>query len=211
MAAGPSWAGPVEEGWKKVKETDGIQVFTRSGKGSPMDAFMGVGDISAPLEVVKEVWLDFPSYPQWFGSCKEYRVIKTISAEHHHYMVYYIVASPSWAAGVSDRDAVIEVSTEDLRVKEGRVVINLKAVKEPLVLLNSRYIRITDLTGRITLTKVNEKTTRIVYTMLYDPGGRLPPRVVQFSAVTRPFDTLSGLRLMVKKDLYYQKAGLKKL
>lgn len=207
MTASSSFAGSIEEGWKKVKDSEGIQIFTRSVKGNPMDEFMGLGDISAPLDVVKEVWLDFPSYPQWFGSCKEFRTLKTISAEHHHYLVYYVVASPSWAAGVSDRDAVMEVSTEDLRAKEGKVIISLKALKESLVPLNSKYVRITHLIGKITLTKVNSNMTHIIYTVLFDPGGKLPPRVVQFTAVSRPFDTITGLRMMVKKDLYYQKAG----
>jgi hypothetical protein len=211
MVAGSSWAGPIEEGWKKVRDSDGIQIFTRPVIGNPLEEVMGIGDINAPLEVVKEVWLDFSSYTQWFGSCREYRIVKNLSAEGHHYMVYYVVASPSWAAGVSDRDAVLEVSTEDFRAKEGKLVIKLKAVKEPLVPLNNQYIRITHLMGKITLTKLNEKSTHIVYTMLYDPGGKLPPKVVRFTAVNRPFDTITGLRLMAKKDIYYRKAGLKNM
>jgi hypothetical protein len=210
MMAGPSWAVPVEEGWKKVKDYEGIQIFTHPVTGNPMDEFMGIGNINAPLDVVKEIWLDFPSYTRWFGSCREFRSIRTISAEHHHYLVYYVVASPSWAVGVSDRDAVMEVSTEDLRAKEGKVIIKLKALKEPLVPLDSKYVRITHLIGKIILTKVNDKTTNIVYTVLYDPGGNLPPKVVQFTSVNRPFDTITGLRMMVKKDIYYQKAGLNK-
>ncbi len=210
MVACSSFAGPIEEGWKKVKDSEGIRIFTRSEKGYPMDEFMGVGDISAPLDVVKEVWLDFPSYTQWFGSCKEFRTIKTLSNEGHQYLVYYVITSPSWAVGISDRDAVMEVSTEDLWAKEGKVIIRLKTVKEPLVPLNSKYFRITHLIGKITLTKVNDKTTHIVYTAPYDPGGRLPPKVVQFTAVNRPFDTITGLRMMAKKDIYYQKAGFDK-
>ncbi|MEW6186158.1 MAG: START domain-containing protein, partial [Thermodesulfobacteriota bacterium] len=149
LAAGFSWAGPEEGGWKKVKEAEGIQVFTRSLKGTVGDEFMAAGKVNAPLEVVKEVWLDFSSYPLWFGSCKEYRLIKVLSPEGHHYLVYYVAASPSWAVGVSDRDAVLDVRAEASPGKEGRVIILLKALKEPLVPLKPDQVRITDMSGRI--------------------------------------------------------------
>jgi hypothetical protein len=208
MTAVMSWAGPTEEGWKKVRDRDGIQVYTRPVKGSLLDEFLGVADIPAPLEVVQEVWLDFPSYPQWFGSCREYRLIKTVSAAPPHYLVYYVAASPSWAAGVSDRDAVLEITAEDLRTKERKVVIHLKAVKEPIIPLNPNYVRITQLSGRIILTGINEKATRVAYQMHYDPGGKLPYRVVQSTIVNRPVETITGLRRMVKKEAYQRRVGL---
>jgi hypothetical protein len=202
MLSGAASAGPLDEGWTLSKDSDGIKVYTRPIQGSPMSEFMGEGDVDAPLEVMQQVFLDFPSYTEWYGMCKEFRKVKDIPDKPNHYWVYYVLKSP-WP--VADRDMVLDIDTDEI---PGKVVLNINALKDSgIVPLNSKCVRMTHLVGRTTMTKVNDRKSHIVMQVNSDPAGSVPIRLAQMVAKDQPFKTIQGLREMVKKDIYYQKAG----
>ncbi|HNY66965.1 MAG TPA: START domain-containing protein [Deltaproteobacteria bacterium] len=206
MLAQTAVAGPLEEGWTLSKQGEGITVYTRPIPGLPMKEFMGEGDVDAPLAVVQQVFLDFPSYTQWYGMCKEFRLLKTLNDKPNHYIVYYVLSSP-WP--VKDRDMVLDIQTEDLS-REGKVILNIKAIPDELVPVSKKYVRMTRLIGKTTMTKVNDTKTHVVLTINSDPAGSVPIKLSDMVAKNQPFKTIQGLREMVKKDIYYQKAGVEK-
>ena len=48
----------AESGWKRVKNSNGIQVYTRSVAGSDLDEFKGITVVDARIEVIGEVIRD---------------------------------------------------------------------------------------------------------------------------------------------------------
>jgi hypothetical protein len=204
MQAGALFAGPLEEGWTLAKDSDSIKVYTKPIPGSPLDEFMGDGDVDAPIEVIEQVLLDFPSYPEWYGMCKEARKIKTLTDKPNHYYLYYVVNSP-WP--VSNRDVVLEVVTDDM-LSEGKLTININALKDQsLVPVDKKCVRMTHLVSKIMLNRVDSGKTHMTYMVDSDPAGSVPSGIAQKFAKDQPFKTIQGLREMVKKDIYYQKAG----
>jgi hypothetical protein len=192
----------AEEPWKLAKDREGIKVYTRSVPGSSANEFRGVADVDAPLEVVLEVFKDIPSYPQWYGFCKEIRLLKQEGDTHR--IIYFVLET---TGPVKDRDMVVDVrDTKDL--KAGRAEILMKAFKEDYVPRTGTYVRMTEMSGSCILTRVDRDRTGVVYTVRADPAGYIPAFLSNVIQKDQPFLTLKGLREMVKKDAYRERAGL---
>jgi hypothetical protein len=199
-----AFAGPLEEGWKQAKQGDGIIVYTRPIPGAKISEFLGITDVNAPMEVVLEVYRDYPSFPQWFGFCKDIRLVKDFTKDHK--IMYYILSTP-WP--VTNRDVIIDV-VFDVNKDQGKSIISINGLKDELVPIQSKYVRMTRLVGKCVLTRVNDSTTHVVYTVNSDPAGYIPAWASNLLAKDQPYNTLKGLKEMVKKDVYYEKAGMKR-
>jgi hypothetical protein len=93
----------AEEQWKLAKDADGIKVYTRPVPGSAANEFKGIADIDAPLEVIIEIFKDIPSYPQWYGLCKEIKLLKHDSENHR--VIYFVLKT---TGPVKDRDFILD-------------------------------------------------------------------------------------------------------
>jgi hypothetical protein len=197
-------AGQVhaEEGWDLAKEADGIKVFTRPVPGSAANEFKGIADIDAPLEVILEIFKDIPSYTQWYGFCKEIKLLKQDTENHR--VIYFVLET---TGPVKDRDFIMD-TLENYDRQAGKDVITLNAVKEDLVPRKSKYVRMTDVSGSYVMTRVDPYRTHIVYTVKADPAGYIPAFVSNIMQKDQPYLTLKGLREMTRKDEYYQRAGM---
>lgn len=192
----------AEEQWKLAKDADGIKVYTRPVPGSAANEFKGVTDVDAPMEVIVEVFKDIPSYTQWYGFCKEIKLIKQDSETHR--VIYFVLKT---MGPVKDRDFIVD-TVENFDRQAGKDTITLNAVKEDLVPRKGKYVRMTDVSGSYIMTRIDQDRTHVVYTVKADPAGYIPAFVSNIMQKDQPFLTLKGLREMVKKDEYYQKAGL---
>lgn len=194
----------AEEPWKLAKDADDIRVYTREVPGSDANEFKGVADVDAPLEVILEVFKDIPSFPRWYGFCKEIRLLKQDSENHR--IIYFVLET---TGPVKDRDMVIDTrDSKDLQA--GRALITMTAFKEDYVPRTSAYVRMTDMTGSAVLTRVDQDTTHVVYTVRADPAGYIPSFISNMLQKEQPYLTLKGLRGMVRKDVYWDRAGIAK-
>lgn len=194
----------AEAPWKLAKDSDDIRVYTRGVPGSDANEFMGVADVDAPLEVILEVFKDIPSFPQWYGFCKEIRLLKQDSENHR--IIYFVLET---TGPVKDRDMVIDArDSKDLQA--GKALITMAAFKEDYVPRTSAYVRMTDMTGSAVLTRVDQDTTHVVYTVRADPAGYIPSFISNMLQKEQPYLTLKGLRGMVRKDVYWDRAGIAK-
>ena len=192
----------AEEPWKLAKEADGIKVYTRPVPGSAANEFKGVAYIDAPIEVIREVFKDIPSFPQWYGFCKEIRLLRHDTENHR--VIYFVLKT---MGPVKDRDFVAE-TTDSFDETSGRFTIILSGIKEDIVPRQDRYVRMTDISGTYDMTRVDRDKTHVVYTVKADPAGYIPAFIANIIQKDQPYLTLKGLREMVKKEVYYQKAGV---
>lgn len=192
----------ADEPWKLAKDAENIKVYTRAVPGSDANEFKGVADIEAPMEVIIEVFKDIPSFPQWYGFCKEIKLLKQDS--EHHRIIYFVLET---TGPVKDRDMVIDTK-ESTDLKAGTSVLTMTAFTEDYVPRTSTYVRMTDMTGTCVLTRVDRQTTSVVYTVKADPAGYIPAFISNMLQKEQPFLTLKGLRRMVKRDVYWEKAGI---
>jgi hypothetical protein len=195
-------ASYAEEPWKIAKDADDIKVYTRPVPGSAANEFKGIADIDAPVEVIHEVFKDIPSFTQWYGFCKEIRQLKQDSENHR--VIYFVLKT---MGPVKDRDMVVD-TVDNFDRQAGRLTVVMTGVKEDVVPRQSKYVRMTDINGTYLITRTDPNKTHVIYTVKADPAGYIPAFISNILQKDQPYLTLKGLREMVKKDVYYQKAGI---
>jgi len=200
----PALGAPPGQGWELAKQGEGIEVYTRPVEGMDAKEFLGVADVDAPVDVVLEVFRDVPSFPGWYGFCRDIQVVRDFSDRHK--IVYFVLAT-QWPT--KDRDMVIDVMIEEGGDKE-KYVLSMKALKEELVPRSRKYVRMTHIIGRYSLAEIDTDRTHVTYTVQSDPAGYIPAALSNMLAKDQPYLTLKGLREMVKEDVYYERAGLKR-
>jgi hypothetical protein len=170
--------------------------------GSAANEFKGIAEIDAPIEVIVEVFKDIPSFTQWYGFCKEIKLLKHDTENHR--VMYFVLKT---MGPVKDRDLVME-AFDKFDKQAGKNTIAIKALKEELVPIQDKYVRMTDLNATYSMDRIDQDKTHVIYTVKADPAGYIPAFISNIIQKDQPFLTLKGLREMVKKDVYYQKAGI---
>jgi hypothetical protein len=148
-----------------------------------------------------EVFKDIPSYPGWYGFCKEINLIKEHTENHR--IIYFVLKT---MGPVMDRDMVIEAISK-FDKQAGTAFITTTALQEPIVPLQKQYVRMTDVQGTFSMKTTGQDRTEVVYIAKADPAGYIPAFVSNILQKDQPFLTLKGLREMVTKDEYYERAG----
>ena len=196
MPAGVMAAGD----WKLAIQKDGIEVSTRPVKGSDFDEFMGSTDIDASIDVVVAVLKDIPAATQWMADCKENREIRKID---EHTSVQFNVTKAPWP--VSDREALCIV-TEKKDEKTGTITFEFHETNDPIVPVGKGNVRMPEISGQWVLTPINQDHTKVIYTVKSNPGGSLPKALANMKSKDIPYNTLMGMKMMVKKDRYKKAA-----
>ena len=187
---GPSSA---ETSWKKVKEVEGITVYTRPVEGSDLDEFMGQTLIDAPVEVLNDILEDVPALTRWMYNCKTSYVIERTGKDRA--IVYNETFAP-WP--VENRDVVVESNT---RREANRVIRSFRAVSHAKMPPKKGVVRITDMDGAWVFESRGEKTF-VTYRVRSHPGGSIPPSIANWTSIKLPVDTLQGLRRMTGDQKY---------
>ena len=182
--------------WKLAVQKDGIDVSIRPVKGSDFDEFMGSADIDASIDVVYAVLIDIPAATQWMADCKENREIRKID---EHTSVQFNVTKSPWP--VSDREALCIV-TEKKDEKTGKITFEFHETNDPSVPVGKGNVRMPEISGQWVLTPINRDQTKVLYTVKSNPGGFLPKALANMKSKDIPYNTLMGLKMMVKKDKY---------
>jgi hypothetical protein len=186
----------AESGWKLKIQKDGIDVSTRPVQGSDLDEFIGTVDIDASIDVVYAVLNDIPAATQWMADCKENREIRKID---EHTSVQFNVTRAPWP--VSDREALCIV-TEKKDEKTGKITFEFHETNDPSVPVGKGNVRMPEISGQWVLIPVNRNHTKVIYTAKSNPGGSLPKALANMKSKDIPYNTLLGLKMMVKKDKY---------
>lgn len=182
--------------WQLAIQKDGIDVSTRPVKGSDFDEFMGSTDIDASIDVISAVLIDIPAATQWMADCKENREIRKI--DEHTSMQFNITKAP-WP--VSDREALCIV-TGKRDENTGKITFEFHGTNNPSVPIGKGNVRMPEISGQWVLTPINRDHTKVFYTVKINPGGSLPKSLANMKSKEIPYNTLMGLKMMVKKDKY---------
>lgn len=185
-----------ESGWQLALHRNGIEVSTRAVPGSDLDEFMGTTVIEASINVIEAVIDDVPAAPQWMADCREARTIRKI--DKNSSMVLNVTKTP-WP--VYDRETLL-ISTKQRDAKAGTVIFEFHSINDPAVPVGKKNVRIPAIDGRWILIPVDEKHTKVTYTVKSNPGGSIPKFIAKQRSTDIPYKTLLGLKEMVKNDIY---------
>ncbi len=188
----------VEAGneWKQRKNSGGITVYTRNVPGSESLEFMAVTDINATMECLLKLLEDVDSYTTIFPSVREAKIAGMITPREP--VLYQLIDVP---APAKNRDTVIRVSYKK-KPATGAVILTLSSHWDYLP-ERPKVVRVKVVSGSWELVPDRERgVVRVTYQLHNDPGGNLPPWVVNIAVVKRPFNVLRNLKKMVKIPKY---------
>lgn len=180
--------------WHSTKKSNGIEVFLRNTKNSPLKAFKGVVTVNSKLSSIMAVLDDTDGYPKWLFNCKSAKTINKSSNS----ITNHIVTKMPWP--VKNRDTVLFNSTAQDSVSKN---IEIKIMAKPRLLPNKAgVVRIENMQGRWLLRPVAAGKVNIIYEMNVDPGGSIPKWLVNSLTVDHPFNTLKNMREVLKEAKY---------
>ncbi|MBN1472475.1 MAG: hypothetical protein JW925_11895 [Syntrophaceae bacterium] len=192
-----SWA--ADGGWKKIGESEGIVGYTRPTTKSSVVEIKAVGIVDAPLAVVEAVMRDISAMPQYVYLCKEAFLMNTLDMKSGGDVItFYSLTDLPFP--ISDRD-VVSSSEWTIDKMTGIVYCHAEGVKTTLK-QSEDIVRIPFSIINCILIPRSENKTEVIYQVLCDAGGKLPPWLVKMLSRDYGIKTIAGIRKMVKKDKY---------
>ena len=193
IACLPAFAGD----WKEATydDDDDIRVFTRSVKGSDMNAFRAVTHVKSTLAAPVALLQDTARTQDWVFKCKAMALIEEQSETQ---ALYYMVTEMPWP--VKNRDSISETTiSQDPVSKAVRVDV---AARNDVWPENDDNIRIRKMNGYWLFTPKGDGVIEVTYEAHADPGGGLPSWLVNSFVVDAPLNTLRGFRRLIGEEQY---------
>jgi hypothetical protein len=173
--------------WKLEKDSEGVKIYTRDVSGSDFKEIKVEFIVKSTLAGVSKIFNDIPSYTQWVYNCTEAKVIKRISSfEFYTYSVY----SLPWPA--DNRDEISHsVQTQDALSKAITIKINGEKTFIPE---NEGMVRVESIHGITMITPLKDGDVQIIYQLHMNPGGELPPFLVNLFLIDAPFNSFVNFK-----------------
>ena len=183
-----SWGFPVYsnsgEGWKKVKEKDGVIVYEK--EIGDRTAFRGVAILEGTPEKLVGILHNTERWRYWIDDLDEGRELERISPFH---AVYYQAIDTLFPA--SNRDLVFE--SVITREADSSILIKMRSIEHPLA-PETVGVRATLLYTSYKIEPLPENRMKVVFDNLSDPGGRLPNFLVDWASKSYPISLIQGLQ-----------------
>lgn len=185
----------AQEDWKLVKDKEGIQVYTRKTDVSSFVEFRGITFIDAQVSSFISVMQDAGNMTNWV-----YSLIKAQLLEMHSdtIMIYYAESKLPWP--FDNRDAVYRDYFE-WDADKRTLYVHIDCLPEYLE-ENKGVVRIPYAKGYWKVQEIEKNKFKVIFQMIVDPGGSIPAWLVNAFVVDTPFETLQGLKEVIKEEKY---------
>ncbi|WP_439584618.1 START domain-containing protein [Dyadobacter bucti] len=181
--------------WKFLTAKSGIKVYTKSIPGSKIKAVRIECNVNASASEVVALLMDIPAAVRWVSHTKSCVLIRKVSPAE---LYYYTEISLPWPLENRDFSAHVKVS-QDLATKI--VTVNAPAVPG-WVPVKPGIVRINHSKGFWTITPIDKGRVKIDYILEVDPGGNIPPVVVNTFASQGPIETFMNMRKELQTGKY---------
>jgi len=158
----------VSTDWSSVSNKENVAIYRRPRPGPGHNESKVVGEIAAPIAIVRAVIDDVESYAQFMPYTVECRVLKR---EADSVLTYQRISAPL----VSDRDYTLRVRTTTKTAEGGTSYLSRWETENALGPAPQRgVVRVNLCEGSWLLEPLGPNNTRATYTILTDSGGILP-------------------------------------
>ena len=181
----------ASEKWIKINDEEGVEVFSRDVKGTPLVAFRGVTDFDEPMEKIMWVLKDEKRRKDWVA---RYLKGATLEKRGPFEQVNYQAVTAPWP--VSNRDMIYLWKAN--RLSSGDIQIELKSIDYPNG-PETVGVRMKLHFSRFILNKRPNGGTRVTLEILSDPMGWIPKWVVNMIQKNYPVKFFRALKKQVKK------------
>ena len=181
--------------WTLKQETEGISVYTRDVPDSRFKAIRVVCELETTLSQLVAVILDVNTGTQWVYSTKSSILLKRVSPSE---LYYYSEVSIPWP--MSNRDFIAHlITTQD----PGTRVVTIYGPTVPnYVPPKKGIVRVSQSEGKWILTPLGNGRVKIDYTLRTDPGGSIPPWIVNLFATKGPLESFRRLKIQLTQPAY---------
>jgi hypothetical protein len=181
-----------QDDWTLQEQQAGISIYTRTFPDSKFKAIRVKCTVHTSLSQLTGVILDVNSGAQWVYGTKSSVLLKQVSPSE---LYYYSVVNLPWP--LSDRDFVAHLTAaQDPRT----LVVTIDGPTLPdYIPARKGLVRVPFGEGKWVLTPLTGGRVSIDYTLRTDPGGSLPPWLVNLFAITGPKETFNNLKVQLTK------------
>jgi len=108
----------VAQPWEFIKERDGIKIYTRKEKGSPLKSFKGVTEVHSTMEMIGTIVGNVKNFDWWDD---DIRRIDVLAFEENVYSQYYLIYDVPWP--FQDRDLCVDAQVTIDSVTGTKVIL----------------------------------------------------------------------------------------
>lgn len=199
LGAEPSQSVNASEGWKLVRQTQDVAIYSRPHSGSSLKEFKAIGPIDAPTHTVHVVIDDFENYPNFMPYTTECRLVRRESDS----LVGYQRISPKVCA---DRDYTLRVWNKSWPAAGGLVYLSHWEPANELGPPEKKgVVRVKVCDGGWLLEPDGTNKTRATYSVYTDTGGLIPAFVANRLSQIGIGRLFQAVRKQVKDPKYTAK------
>jgi hypothetical protein len=176
----------AQEEWTLRKNSEGIEIYTRTRSGSPLKEFRASATIAAPLEVVLGFLNDISLRTEWVYDCREVNIMEQRGTD----ILYHSSYEMPWP--VADRDLVSRASTV---WSEDSITVRILTVETDREFpMKKDMVRMPDYRADVVLERLDNARTLYRSEGFADLGGKVPPWLINLFLVDGLFDSVVKTR-----------------
>lgn len=181
--------------WKKVKDSDGIVVYTQNSDSTELKRVKVLTEVHAPLASMVELIKDVKNQKNWFYMYMDGQILKVYNQKH---WVFYGQANAPWP--VSDRDFVTDVVLHQCPKTK---VITITSHSLPQYYPEQKdFVRIPYAYSQWKFVPEKDGNVKISLTVEINVGGHIPLWIMKITATKGPFHTMKNFLTELKKEKY---------
>lgn len=187
--------GYGQENWELKSKKEGISIFTRTFPDSRFKAVKVECELEATLSQLVAVILDVNTGAEWVYSTKSSVLLKQVSPSE---LYYYSEVNIPWP--VSNRDFIAQLKVvQDTRTRI--VTVNGPTLPDYLP-VKKDIVRVAQAEGKWVITPAGKNHIKVEYTLRMDPGGSIPPWLINLFATRGPYESFKNLKVQIQKPAY---------
>jgi len=181
--------------WKLSTQKDGVKVYTLNLPDSKFKAIKVECEIDATPSQLVALLMDVNTSADWVYHTKSCTLIKQVSPSE---LYYYSEVNLPWPAANRDFVAHLIVSQNP----ETKVVVIDGPAVNGMVPVKNGIVRITNSTGKWTITPDGIDKVKVEYTLHVEPGGSIPAWMANMFATQGPLEIFKKLKVQIQKPVY---------
>lgn len=182
---------PYQDDWKLKLDQNGITIYTREQADSPLKEYKARAVITRPMGEVFKFIADVEKHPEWVFRCT---VLTILEKQGECRITYHTSYDIPWP--MKDRDLTAEVIfTQHAGSNRYGSLTRDISTDYPI---EDGVIRMPGYREEIILEKIDSCNTLIIMEGYTDPGGKVPPWLVNMFLVDGIYDSVIKIREMLK-------------
>ncbi len=181
--------------WSLKKDKDGIKVFTGKLADSKFNAIRVSCILNGSLSALAAIVLQPELQPEWVLATKTARLEKKLAPNH---LYYYAIASLPWP--MLNRDMVIDLLIHQDSITK-KMTIQANTINQIMPdLAGLQRVPFSNATWEVTPFGLNR--IQVEYTLKINPGGGIPPWMVNMFIAKAPLETFKNLARIIQEKRF---------